>query len=804
MNMTIARMLVMTCSALLLLWPGLLPGPGAAGAADPKRKPTAATRAKIGHLLRKWRAEGTAAGNAGDYYDNRDRGHSRFGIARYPQLQKVKYTPQERARRADWGGQRVILPYVVFGNSSTASHVTSGGCQTRRYYSNSRGVAFLFTQYVRNNLYVYPEHLDHGVGHNGPGYGDIFPTNTPYVITSQGSSGSDQPFLRAIAHALAALRPEVKRRLVKTGLLMPTLQMIFRITNKNVGGAKEYLTGKAHPTVFLGVNVDAEAMMRMAHAIRLNNIPPAAALKVVSEDEAAHGKDFFDPGKSEKLADTPGVIARVVRGRRYLRRMVVSAEASIDLNKRPLTYRWVVLRGDAARIEIKPLNKAGSVAEIVVPYHDRRPVTDGARLESNRVDVGVFVHNGAYYSAPAFITFFSLDSEARTYDKSGRVLEIAYGAGASKISVTDWGAVFKALQAKAVSWPVRLFREQFTPAEATAVARIAGEHEKARLAIAEADGKYKPALKAFRAAYKERKAAGKALAAARKEHEAKPAAETRDALRKAELALAAAREKVKATTKRKRAADKRLKNARRAAYKLLDSKAAGQKLSAGELVYRAFDALAQDALFVSRNHKEINSLFRAASRSRKRSVTMTRNRLVALDIITDDAAFAHALRPAVEGAAPAAQRLTRLERSMLERLNRTVLANLLYPGMVKAAYRTNYVDWSLSAPKAWRDVYRHNARGEVIGWTRIDGGKRTAFNADGLIVLARDSSGRCTMGRTVTYKRAPPRRDAKGRIVRSARRLLRFAPGDKIVHYQYAGKDDWKGRVSKQEPAPGK
>jgi len=360
------------------------------------------------------------------------------------------------------------------------------------------------------------------------------------------------------------------------------------------------------------------------------------------------------------------------------------------------------------------------------------------------------------------------------------------------------------LQAKAGSWPVRLLREQFTPAEAAAVTRMAGEHEKARLAIAEADGKYKPALKAFQAAYKERKAADKALAVARKEHEAKPAAQTRDALKRTELALAAASEKVKATTKPKRAAEGRLKKARLAAYELLENKAPGQKLSAAELVYRAFDALSQDALFVSRNHKEVNALFLAAPRSRKRSVTQTRNHLVALDIITDDAAFAHALRPALEGAAPAAQRLTRFERSMLEWLNRTVLANLLYPEMVKAAYCTNYVDWSLSAPKSWRDVYRHNARGEVIGWTRIDGGKRTEFNAGGLIVLAGDASGRCTRGRTVTYQLAPPRRDAKGRVVRSARRLLRFAPGDRIVHYQYAGKDDWTGRVSKQEPAPGK
>ena len=55
-------------------------------------------------------------------------------------------------------------------------------------------------------------------------YGDVYPANTPYVITSQGSSGSDQVFLSAVACTLAAFRPETKELLVRTGTLMPTVQ----------------------------------------------------------------------------------------------------------------------------------------------------------------------------------------------------------------------------------------------------------------------------------------------------------------------------------------------------------------------------------------------------------------------------------------------------------------------------------------------------------------------------------------------------------------------------------------------------
>src|SRR5436305_7448978 len=97
------------------------------------------------------------------------------------------------------------------------------------YYTHQRGLPLLYEHYTHNNIYIYPEHRDHDPGHNGrgDGFGDTYPTNTPYLITSQGSSGSDQPFLHAIPFTLAAFRPAVKKRLVESGLLMPTLQMIL-------------------------------------------------------------------------------------------------------------------------------------------------------------------------------------------------------------------------------------------------------------------------------------------------------------------------------------------------------------------------------------------------------------------------------------------------------------------------------------------------------------------------------------------------------------------------------------------------
>ena len=89
---------------------------------------------------------------------------------------------------------------------------------------------------------------------------------------------------------LAAFRPEVKKKLIETGLLMPTLQMIFRSTNAHLSGPGDYLTGKAHPTVFEGTWVDALKMVELAHQIRLENIPPLVGLKVQAGQAVKEGE----------------------------------------------------------------------------------------------------------------------------------------------------------------------------------------------------------------------------------------------------------------------------------------------------------------------------------------------------------------------------------------------------------------------------------------------------------------------------------------------------------------------------------
>ena len=223
---------------------------------------------------------------------------------------------------------------------------------------------------------------------------------------------------------LAAFQPATRLALEEKGLIAPTVQMILRLSNKNVAKPEDYLTPQAHPTVLDAGQLDVEKMVRTAHAMNAAEIPGLAALTVKEETIGRPGTDYFSP-LPENLFDTPFAIARVARSLDSERRLVISAEASRDPNGRPLTFHWVLLRGDSSTIRITPLNKAGTVAEIIIPHQTRRPIWPGSPLESSRVDIGVFTHNGVHYSAPSFVSIQYLENETRVYDGK-RLLSVEY------------------------------------------------------------------------------------------------------------------------------------------------------------------------------------------------------------------------------------------------------------------------------------------------------------------------------------------------------------------------------------------
>jgi len=738
-------------------------------APSPAEKPIATGKGKVADLLRQWYTEGTAAGNIGDWYDNRDRGHSGLKMSPYPQLQKVTYTPEQLQRREDYGLQQVILPHVTFGNSSTAAPPERGGSISRTYYTSTRGLAFLFTQYFRSNIYIYPEHRDHDPGRNGVGgYGDLYPTNTPYLIISQGSSGSDQPFMRAIPYVLAAFRPDVKAKLIKTGMLMPTLQMIMRITNKNISGPEEYLTGKAHPTVFSGRNLDILAMVKTAHEITTDTIPPIALLDVVREDEMVAGRDFFGTGISEKLGDTPVVIARIFHGAAYQRKMVVRVSKKGDVNNRPLTFQWVVLRGDTERIKIKTLKKDGSEAELIIPYHQRRPIVKGSTMASTRVDIGVFAYNGTYYSPPSFITFFSLDNEARTYGADGRILEIGYGAGTPHLTVPNWIKFFDMLKPETTSFPALLLKDMFSKEEL--------RQKNANSIRKKADANLKKAQKMLETFNARRKKG--------------PADKTGADLIHFKTNLEAAEEIAKKADADYKKAKKDSYSAKKAESKVLSKIRPVLKTSVKNFLERALNALTENPYFLIHNTEVIGELYTAASNAGKAAFDKERNRLIAFGVIAGNPGRVVEVTPALKGNGFSSQRLTTYEKKMLRRLNAAALTGLFLPEVIKNSFKRDYVDRRIAGPKVWRDVYHYDKNGGSAGWTRYDGNNIMDFNSDGLIVLERDSLGRCIKARKVLYNWAPLSRNSKGQVTGYSDEPLKFQPGKEIVYYEYDNPKD--------------
>ena len=411
--------------------------------APPPGRAITALGGKAGELLKMWEQENTASGNWGDIYDNRDGDHSNISRALFPQLTWIEYSQNAKDAKLNWGiATTVIQQGVVIGNASVAQ--TSGPfwrSMPRMAHANQKSVDFLYWQYTHNKIYVYPGHVDYPRNPKEleqKKRHDVFPTNSPYVIATQGSSGSDRVFLRALAATLAAFSPEVKKSLIEKGMIAPALQYILRRSSKQVKSEEDYFTGPAHPTVFTGSQMDIEKMVTMAHEMNTNAMPPLIRLRVVEEDEFTNGRDYFAaPGRTEKLFDSPCAISRAFRGHQKWRRMIVSAEDSTDANEKPLTYRWSVLRGDNKLIKIRPLNKTESRVELRVSWHPRRPIAPASTIESNRVDIGAFAYNGVHHSAPAFVTFYSLDHEARVYDEKDRIRSITYTGAKEKGKYTD-------------------------------------------------------------------------------------------------------------------------------------------------------------------------------------------------------------------------------------------------------------------------------------------------------------------------------------------------------------------------------
>lgn len=145
--------------------------------------------------------------------------------------------------------------------------------------------------------------------------------------------------------------------------------------------------------------------------------------------------------------------------------MIVSAAGSADVLGRPTKLECRLLRGDPNLVKIEAAGN-GDVFKIRVKSH--MPIIAETGIRTHRVELGVFASNGVATSAPAFITFYMLPNEVRSYDAKGRLSEIFYEAPNPDVGLPSstadlrWLEVFRAVVSEGAGIPGGLM-EQVVP-----------------------------------------------------------------------------------------------------------------------------------------------------------------------------------------------------------------------------------------------------------------------------------------------------------------------------------------------------
>jgi hypothetical protein len=390
----------------------------------PPSVPATKLKGPASDLLNQLVRDGKAAGGRGDIYDNRDNGHSKLPSDASVDMTRIVYGPEAIAANLSRG---VKGPHLfggpTIGNSSTAiTGKPFWRSMSRRALTMKGGPDQLYRQYRRNQLYVYPEHKDHD-----PFFGDLMPAQTPYLLTTQGSSVSDRPMLIGLAMALAALKPEVKADLTARGMIAPALQMLVRRSMKGIETDADYLSPRAHPAVFDAETLDHRRLVAQANALEVGALAPPAALRVISELRPTQRIELFGDAYDERFFDTPHAIARIARGA-YGKRMIgVSAAGTTDPEGRPLRFHWRVLSGGAKGVEIKHLSEDGAEVEITFPWQHRLTAPGRADMRTRRLDIMAVSDNGAGLGAPAFVSVLFPSRQVVEFDGE-KPISIVYDA----------------------------------------------------------------------------------------------------------------------------------------------------------------------------------------------------------------------------------------------------------------------------------------------------------------------------------------------------------------------------------------
>lgn len=341
-------------------------------------------------------AQGSAGGSEGDLYMNRDAFHSPNGrpalerfLQEFPGLTHVMLDQDGRDRKMDLDFPNILFPYPVFGNSSRAN---VGGTHWRSLpralmTTEARRLKAMVKFYLSNQIWVFPANADiEPIGVHG----DVFASITPYWIVTAGRSWSDLPYLRGALEASRSLKPDVKKEIVRRGLLAPTVQMLLRRSLRTVERPADYLTSRAHPTAMPTNALLVARVRKNAAALTVDSIPPLAVISVKSGPVSRRAV------LPETTYATAFAWATVLRAGDPVRTFTVSASGEGEF-----AFALVNDTRKAAKLERLSPNEA-------LVTIDRRRMTP-----TNRVDVAVFAKSAAsQWGAPSYASFAVVDPKA--------------------------------------------------------------------------------------------------------------------------------------------------------------------------------------------------------------------------------------------------------------------------------------------------------------------------------------------------------------------------------------------------------
>lgn len=374
-------------------------------------------------LVSSYLGDGTGAGNAGDIYINRDRGHSVIPVGDYPQLTTVHYPKSARATNADINHPNALFSNPVFGNISRGYTKGPYWRSMARHSFTEPGLAERMDLLYRSNqFWAIPCVNDFGKPH----LGDVFPANAPFQFVTVGASWTDKPFVCAALAASASFQPQTKAAILRRNLMGPTIQWLLRSTQKSVYSEAAYLTSIAHPTAFARGRLDTVRLVKTAHELVPEQIPPAVSLSIINS--RLFPVKFYRPVRDypdimpELLMSTPSAIAFVLRAPERRRTFLFRAQSFPE--KDPETeFAWRVISGHSSCVKIT----APTGETLNTPERGFAQIEIDRLAITSRVDVACFAKSrGTTFGAPAIISFNPVSLEKRAYRPDGQIEYIDY------------------------------------------------------------------------------------------------------------------------------------------------------------------------------------------------------------------------------------------------------------------------------------------------------------------------------------------------------------------------------------------